>query len=77
MKLAEVKPPQHTAPGDSIEVKLKIYQVRDEDVGIFTNAKCEVIEALTTIKGTQRALIYKQILENMVRTKSGISQYSC
>lgn len=37
------------APGDSIEVKLKIYQARDEDVGIFTNAKYEVIEVIQHI----------------------------
>lgn len=32
------------APGDSIEVKLKIYQTLDEDTGIFTNNRYEVIE---------------------------------
>lgn len=32
------------APGDSIEVKLKIYQLRNNDTGIFTNERYEVIE---------------------------------
>ncbi|MEW8077617.1 MAG: hypothetical protein AB2822_05980 [Candidatus Thiodiazotropha endolucinida] len=34
------------APGDGIEVKLKIYQSRDEDTGIFTNTRYEVIEVI-------------------------------
>lgn len=34
------------APGDSIEVKLKIYQSRDEDTGIFTNTRYEVVEVI-------------------------------
>lgn len=37
------------APGDSIEVNLKIYQNRDKDVGIFTNARYEVIEVIKHI----------------------------
>lgn len=37
------------APGDSIEVKLKIYQTRDQDTGIFTNTRYEVIEVLRHI----------------------------
>ncbi|MFC1354411.1 MAG: hypothetical protein G8D81_13250 [gamma proteobacterium symbiont of Clathrolucina costata] len=32
------------APGDSLDVKLKIYQVRDTDTGIFMNKKYEVVE---------------------------------
>ncbi|MEQ8407307.1 MAG: hypothetical protein RJS98_13765 [Rhodospirillaceae bacterium] len=32
------------APGDSFEVVLKIYQSKDEDTGIFTNSRYEVIE---------------------------------
>lgn len=32
------------APGDSLEVVLKIYQSKDEDTGIYTNSKYEVIE---------------------------------
>jgi hypothetical protein len=32
------------APGDSFEAVLKIYQVKDEDTGIFTNSKYEVIK---------------------------------
>lgn len=31
------------APGDSFEVILKIYQSRDEDTGIYTNSRYEVI----------------------------------
>lgn len=37
------------APGDSLEVKLKIYQVKDPDTGIFTNQKFEVVEVLKHI----------------------------
>jgi len=37
------------APGDSLEVKLKIYQVKDPDTGIFTNQKYEVIEVMDHI----------------------------
>lgn len=45
------------APGDSIEVKLKIYQVRDEDVGIFTNSRYEVIEVIQHIPRMKQANI--------------------
>lgn len=31
------------APGDSFEVVLKIYQSRDEDTGIYTNSRYEVV----------------------------------
>lgn len=34
------------APGDSLEVRLKIYQRRDQDTGIYTNDKYEVTEVL-------------------------------
>lgn len=37
------------APGDSIKVKLKIYQSRDEDTGIFTTNRYEVIEVIQHI----------------------------
>lgn len=37
------------APGDSVEVKLKIHQSRDEDTGIFTNNRYEVIEVIQHI----------------------------
>lgn len=37
------------APGDSIEVQLKIYQTRDKDVGIFTNNRYEVIQVIRHI----------------------------
>lgn len=37
------------APGDSLEVKLKIYQVKDPDTGIFTNQKYEVVEVVRHI----------------------------
>lgn len=32
------------APGDAFEVLLKIYQTRDEDTGIYTNSRYEVVE---------------------------------
>lgn len=32
------------APGDSLEAVLKIYQSRDEDTGIYTNSRYEVVE---------------------------------
>lgn len=32
------------APGDSFEAVLKIYQVKDEDTGIFINSKYEIIK---------------------------------
>lgn len=41
------------APGDSLEAVLKIYQSRDEDTGIYTNSKYEVI------------LVHKHIPRNM------------
>ncbi|WP_295883189.1 hypothetical protein [uncultured Thiohalocapsa sp.] len=45
------------APGDSISAKLRIYQVRDEDTGIFTNCKYEVIEVISHIsRMTQEAI---------------------
>lgn len=34
------------APGDSLEVKLRIYQRKDPDTGIFTNERYEVMEVL-------------------------------
>ena len=37
------------APGDSLEVKLKIYQVKDPDTGIYTNQKYEVVEVVRHI----------------------------
>jgi len=37
------------APGDAIEVKLKIYQSRDEDTGIFTNERYEIVEVIKHI----------------------------
>ncbi|QBM16550.1 hypothetical protein MARI_06320 [Marinobacter sp. JH2] len=37
------------APGDAVEVKLKIYQTRDEDTGIFTNSRYEVVEVVRHI----------------------------
>ena len=45
------------APGDSIEVKLKIYQIRDVDTGIFTNSKYEVIEVLRHIPRMKQTTI--------------------
>ncbi len=34
------------APGDSLEVKLRVYQRKDPDTGIFTNERYEVIEVI-------------------------------
>ena len=31
------------APGDQLEVLLKIYQIKDQDTGIFTNSRYEVV----------------------------------
>ena len=45
------------APGDSIEVKLKIYQTRDEDTGIFTNNRYEVIEVIRHIPRMKQTII--------------------
>lgn len=45
------------APGDSIEVKLKIYQSRDEDIGIFTNNRYEVIEVIRHIPRMKQTTI--------------------
>ena len=45
------------APGDSIEVKLKIYQIRDIDTGIFTNSKYEVIEVFRHIPRMKQTTI--------------------
>ena len=45
------------APGDSIEVKLKIYQSRDEDTGIFTNNRYEVIEVIRHIPRMKQTTI--------------------
>lgn len=45
------------APGDSIEVKLKIYQTRDEDTGIFTNNRYEVVEVLRHIPRMRQTTI--------------------
>ena len=42
------------APGDSIEVKLKIYQTLDENIGIFTNKKYEVINVIRHIPRAQQ-----------------------
>lgn len=45
------------APGDSIEVKLRILQTRDKDTGIFTNNKYEVIEVLRHIPRMKQTII--------------------
>jgi hypothetical protein len=34
------------APGDQLEVKLKIYQSKDEDSGIYSNDRYEVVEVM-------------------------------
>lgn len=37
------------APGDALEVKMKIYQQKDKNTGIFTNKRYEVIEVMKHI----------------------------
>ncbi len=43
------------APGDAVAVKLKIYQTRDEDTGIFTNTRYEVVEVIRHIPRMKQA----------------------
>jgi len=45
------------APGDSIEVKLKIYQSRDEGTGIFTNNRYVVTEVIRHIPRMKQTTI--------------------
>lgn len=45
------------APGDALSVKLKIYQVLDEDTGIYTNEKYEIIEVLDHIPSPKQIYI--------------------
>lgn len=47
------------APGDSIEVKLKIYQLRDQDTGIFTNQRYEVVEVLRHIPRMKQVSLHE------------------
>lgn len=47
------------APGDSLEVKLKIYQLRDQDTGIFTNQRYEIIEVLRHIPRMKQATLHE------------------
>lgn len=49
------------APGDSIEVKLKIYQLRDQDTGIFTNQRYEVVEVLRHIPRMKQIALQEQM----------------
>jgi hypothetical protein len=37
------------APGDQLEAKVKIYQTKDEDTGIYSNDRYEVVEVLKHI----------------------------
>ncbi len=37
------------APGDQLEVKLKIYQRKDEDTGIYSNDRYEIVEVMKHI----------------------------
>lgn len=37
------------APGDALKVKMKIYQVKMPDIGVYTNEKYEVVEVLDHI----------------------------
>ncbi|AMD01602.1 hypothetical protein [Halomonas chromatireducens] len=46
------------APGDSIEVRLRIYQSRDQDTGIFTNNRYEVVEVLRHIPRMKQVALH-------------------
>jgi hypothetical protein len=37
------------APGDQLEAKVKIYQIKDEDTGIYSNDRYEVVEVINHI----------------------------
>lgn len=37
------------APGDQLEAKVKIYQIKDEDTGIYSNDRYEVVEVMKHI----------------------------
>lgn len=37
------------APGDQLEAKVKIYQIKDEDTGIYSNDRYEVVEVIKHI----------------------------
>jgi len=45
------------APGDALRVKLKIYQNKDLDTGIYTNDKYEVLEVLEHIPSPKQTYI--------------------
>lgn len=45
------------APGDSLEVKLEIKQVRNEDTGIYVNKGYEVVEVYKHIPRLKQATI--------------------
>lgn len=45
------------APGDSLRVRLKIYQEKDSDTGIFTNKKYEVIEVLEHVQSPKQSYL--------------------
>lgn len=46
------------APGDFLKVKMKIYQRKDGDTGIFTNHKYEVIEVIRHIPRLKQTNLY-------------------
>ena len=45
------------APGDALSVKLRIYQTKDPDTGIYTNKKYEVIEVINLIQSPKQMFI--------------------
>lgn len=45
------------APGDALKVRLKIYQTRLPDIGIYTNEKYEVIEVIQHIPRPKQTII--------------------
>jgi len=45
------------APGDALKVKMKIYQVRVPDVGVYTNERYEIVEVLKHIPKLKQSRI--------------------
>jgi hypothetical protein len=50
------------APGDLLKVRMKIYQVRMPDVGVYTNEKYEVVEVIEHVPKLKQSRIPKSTL---------------
>lgn len=50
------------APGDLLKVRMKIYQVRMPDVGVYTNEKYEVIEVIEHVPKLKQLHIPKSTI---------------